>query len=110
MVFLVQWVSFRIFEFLNKFSKFQILFFIDYFKGQHGHLSSGLHPAHAHMHGGWYTSGMGALGSSGGLQGGFSTAGSLGGGVVSHSQPYHHLGLNSMVSFFFFENLILTVN
>lgn len=52
------------------------------------------------MHGGWYTSGMGGLGSSGGLQGGFSTAGSLGGGVVSHSQPYHHLGLNSMVSFY----------
>ncbi|XP_054089677.1 GATA-binding factor C isoform X2 [Zeugodacus cucurbitae] len=62
---------------------------------QHGHLSSGLHPAHAHMHGGWYTGGMGALGASGGLQSGFSTAGSLGGGVVPHSQPYH-LGLGSM--------------
>ncbi|XP_037943837.1 GATA-binding factor C-like [Teleopsis dalmanni] len=62
---------------------------------QHGHLSSGLHPAHAHMHGGWYTGGMGALGASSGLQGGFSTAGSLGGGVVPHSQPYH-LGLGSM--------------
>lgn len=66
--------------------------------GQHGHLSSGLHPAHAHMHGGWYTSGMGALSASSGLQGGFSTAGSLGGGVVPHSQSYH-LGLGSMVSF-----------
>ncbi|XP_046805960.1 GATA-binding factor C-like [Lucilia cuprina] len=65
---------------------------------QHGHLSSGLHPAHAHMHGGWYTGGMGALGASSGLQGGFSTAGSLSGGVVPHSQPYH-LGLGSMVSF-----------
>ncbi|XP_037923363.1 GATA-binding factor C isoform X2 [Hermetia illucens] len=63
--------------------------------GQHGHLSSGLHPAHAHMHGGWYTSGMGALSASSGLQGGFSTAGSLGGGVVPHSQSYH-LGLGSM--------------
>ncbi|XP_061389763.1 GATA-binding factor C [Musca vetustissima] len=62
---------------------------------QHSHLSSGLHPAHAHMHGGWYTGGMGALGASSGLQGGFSTAGSLGGGVVPHSQPYH-LGLGSM--------------
>ncbi|XP_037825283.1 GATA-binding factor C isoform X1 [Lucilia sericata] len=62
---------------------------------QHGHLSSGLHPAHAHMHGGWYTGGMGALGASSGLQGGFSTAGSLSGGVVPHSQPYH-LGLGSM--------------
>ncbi|XP_030370985.1 GATA-binding factor C [Scaptodrosophila lebanonensis] len=62
---------------------------------QHGHLSSGLHPAHAHMHGSWYTGGMGALGASSGLQGGFSTAGSLGGGVVPHSQPYH-LGLSSM--------------
>lgn len=49
------------------------------------------------MHGSWYTGGMGALGASGGLQGGFSTAGSLGGGVVPHSQPYH-LGLSSMVS------------
>lgn len=64
---------------------------------QHGHLSSGLHPAHAHMHGGWYTGGMGALGASSGLQSGFSTAGSLGGGVVPHSQPYH-LGLGSMVN------------
>uniref|UniRef100_A0A6P4ERW8 GATA-binding factor C isoform X2 n=1 Tax=Drosophila rhopaloa TaxID=1041015 RepID=A0A6P4ERW8_DRORH len=62
---------------------------------QHGHLSSGLHPAHAHMHGSWYTGGMGALGASSGLQGGFSTAGSLGGAVVPHSQPYH-LGLSSM--------------
>uniref|UniRef100_A0A1B0GA03 Uncharacterized protein n=1 Tax=Glossina morsitans morsitans TaxID=37546 RepID=A0A1B0GA03_GLOMM len=62
---------------------------------QHGHLSSGLHPAHAHMHGGWYTGGMGALSASSGLQGGFSTAGSLGGAVVPHSQPYH-LGLGSM--------------
>lgn len=98
MVFLVQWVSFI--KLLNFGTNFYFFFlFIDYFKGQHGHLSSGLHPAHAHMHGGWYTSGMGALGSSGGLQGGFSTAGSLGGGVVSHSQPYHHLGLNSMVGF-----------
>ena len=50
------------------------------------------------MHGGWYTGGMGALGASSGLQGGFSTAGSLSGGVVPHSQPYH-LGLGSMVSY-----------
>jgi len=49
------------------------------------------------MHGSWYTGGMGALGASSGLQGGFSTAGSLGGAVVPHSQPYH-LGLSSMVS------------
>ncbi|CRK88086.1 CLUMA_CG001871, isoform A [Clunio marinus] len=62
--------------------------------GQHGHLSSGLHPAHTHMHGGWYT-GMGALGASSSLQSGFASAGSLGGGVVPHSQSYH-LGLNSM--------------
>lgn len=55
------------------------------------------------MHGGWYTGGMGALGASSGLQGGFSTAGSLSGGVVPHSQPYH-LGLGSMVSFNTFEN------
>jgi GATA-binding protein 2 len=65
------------------------------FAGQHGHLSGGLHP-HAHMHGGWYT-GMGALGASSSLQSGFSSAGSLGGGVVPHSQSYH-LGLNSMVN------------
>uniref|UniRef100_A0A182J6K4 Uncharacterized protein n=1 Tax=Anopheles atroparvus TaxID=41427 RepID=A0A182J6K4_ANOAO len=65
--------------------------------GQHSHLSGGLHPAHTHMHGGWYTTGMGALGTSGGLQNGFGGAGSLGGGVVPHSQSYH-LGLNSMVS------------
>ncbi|XP_035773515.1 GATA-binding factor C-like isoform X2 [Anopheles albimanus] len=63
--------------------------------GQHGHLSGGLHPAHTHMHGGWYATGMGALGTSGGLQNGFGGAGSLGGGVVPHSQSYH-LGLNSM--------------
>ncbi|XP_055619093.1 GATA-binding factor C isoform X3 [Toxorhynchites rutilus septentrionalis] len=63
--------------------------------GQHSHLSGGLHPAHTHMHGGWYTTGMGALGTSGGLQGGFGGAGSLGGGVVPHTQSYH-LGLNSM--------------
>uniref|UniRef100_A0A182ND16 Uncharacterized protein n=1 Tax=Anopheles dirus TaxID=7168 RepID=A0A182ND16_9DIPT len=63
--------------------------------GQHSHLSGGLHPAHTHMHGGWYTTGMGALGTSGGLQNGFGGAGSLGGGVVPHSQSYH-LGLNSM--------------
>lgn len=56
--------------------------------GQHGHLSSSLHPAHAHMHGGWYASGMGALGASSGLQGGFGSSG-LGGGVVPHSQSYH---------------------
>lgn len=67
------------------------------FTGQHGHLSSGLHPAHTHMHGGWYT-GMGALGAGSSLQSGFGAAGSLGGGVVPHSQSYH-LGLNSMVSF-----------
>lgn len=65
------------------------------FTGQHGHLSSGLHPAHTHMHGGWYATGMG-LGASSSLQSGFG--GSLGGGgVVPHSQSYH-LGLNSMVS------------
>lgn len=40
------------------------------------------------MHGGWYASGMGALGASSGLQGGFSSSG-LGGGVVPHSQSYH---------------------
>lgn len=64
--------------------------------GQHGHLSGGLHPAHAHMHG-WYASGMGA---SGGLQGGFGSTGGLGGGVVPHSQSYHLAGLGSMVSWF----------
>ncbi|KAJ6640220.1 GATA-binding factor C [Pseudolycoriella hygida] len=62
--------------------------------GQHGHLSSGLHPAHAHMHGGWYPSGMGALGATSGLQTGFSS-GSLSGGVVPHSQSYH-LGISTM--------------
>lgn len=55
--------------------------------GQHSHLSSSLHPAHAHMHSGWY-GGMGALGASSGLQSGFSSGG-LGGGVVPHSQSYH---------------------
>lgn len=40
------------------------------------------------MHGGWYASGMGALGASSGLQSGFSSGG-LGGGVVPHSQSYH---------------------
>lgn len=60
------------------------------------------------MHGGWYTGGMGALGASSGLQGGFSTAGSLSGGVVPHSQPYH-LGLGSMVSFHTFENKKLNI-
>ena len=49
------------------------------------------------MHGGWYTSSMGALSASSGLQSGFPTAGSLGGGVVPHSQSYH-LGLSSMVN------------
>lgn len=63
--------------------------------GQHGHLSSGLHPAHTHMHGGWYTTGMG-LSGSGGLQSGFGSS-ALGGGMGPHSQGYH-LGLNSMVS------------
>ncbi|XP_062703035.1 GATA-binding factor C-like [Aedes albopictus] len=63
--------------------------------GQHSHLSGGLHPAHTHMHGGWYTTGMGALGTSSSLQSGFGSAGSLGGGVVPHSNSYH-LGLNSM--------------
>lgn len=66
--------------------------------GQHGHLSGGLHPAHAHMHGGWYASGMAGLGASGGLQGGFSSGG-LSSGVVPHSQSYH-LGISSMVSLF----------
>lgn len=56
--------------------------------GQHSHLSGSLHPAHAHMHGGWYASGMGALGASSGLQSGFSSGG-LAGGVVPHSQSYH---------------------
>lgn len=55
--------------------------------GQH-HLSGSLHPAHAHMHGGWYASGMGTLGASSGLQSGFSSGG-LAGGVVPHSQGYH---------------------
>ncbi|XP_031634050.1 GATA-binding factor C isoform X1 [Contarinia nasturtii] len=59
--------------------------------GQHSHLSGSLHPAHAHMHGGWYASGMGALGASSGLQSGFSSGG-LGGGVVPHSQSYHLMG------------------
>lgn len=54
------------------------------------------------MHSGWYTSSMSALGASGGLQGGFSTTGGLGGGVVPHSQSYH-LGLGSMVSGFCFK-------
>lgn len=75
-----------------------IVLFSAEFPGQHGHLSGGLHPAHAHMHGGWYASGMGALGASGGLQGGFGSTGGLGGGVVSHSQSYHLAGLGSMVS------------
>ncbi|KAL1376903.1 hypothetical protein pipiens_016609 [Culex pipiens pipiens] len=66
--------------------------------GQHSHLSGGLHPAHTHMHGGWYATGMGALGTSTSLQSGFGSASTLGGGVVPHSQSYH-LGLNSMVSF-----------
>lgn len=66
-----------------------------YVIGQHGHLSSGLHPAHTHMHGGWYTTGMG-LSGSGGLQSGFGSS-ALGGGMGPHSQGYH-LGLNSMVS------------
>lgn len=92
----LQWVS--------SISAFQLraaslyLFILDclyQFTGQHGHLSGGLHPAHTHMHGGWYT-GMGALGASSSLQSGFASAGSLGGGVVPHSQSYH-LGLNSMV-------------
>ncbi|XP_038108221.1 trans-acting T-cell-specific transcription factor GATA-3 isoform X2 [Culex quinquefasciatus] len=63
--------------------------------GQHSHLSGGLHPAHTHMHGGWYATGMGALGTSTSLQSGFGSASTLGGGVVPHSQSYH-LGLNSM--------------
>lgn len=67
--------------------------FYNNLSGQHGHLGGGLHPAHSHMHGGWYT-GMGALGASSSLQSGFAS-GSLGG--VPHSQSYH-LGLNSMVS------------
>lgn len=62
--------------------------------GQHSHLSGSLHPAHAHMHGGWYASGMSALGASGGLQGGFSSSG-LGGAVVPHSQSYHLMVSNS---------------
>lgn len=66
------------------------------FTGQHGHLSGGLHPAHTHMHGGW-SGWPGALGASSSLQSGFASAGSLGGGVVPHSQSYH-LGLNSMVN------------
>lgn len=40
------------------------------------------------MHGGWYASGLSAMGASSGLQGGFSSSG-LGGGVVPHSQSYH---------------------
>lgn len=62
--------------------------FVPFFQsGQHSHLSSSLHPAHAHMHSGWYASGMGALGASGSLQSGFSSGG-LGGGMP-HSQSYH---------------------
>lgn len=64
------------------------LFFLINEIGQHSHLSGSLHPAHAHMHGGWYASGMGALGASSGLQSGFSSGG-LAGGVVPHSQSYH---------------------
>lgn len=56
------------------------------------------------MHGGWYASGMGALGASGGLQGGFSS-GSLGGGVP-HSQSYH-LGISSMVILTIFFKFII---
>lgn len=75
-----------------------VLFSASAIPGQHGHLSGGFAPAHAHMHGGWYASGMGALGASGGLQGGFGSTAGLGGGVVSHSQSYHLAGLGSMVS------------
>lgn len=80
----------RIFQDFGDFSSFLManLNFLFFFNiGQHGHLSGSLHPAHAHMHSGWYASGMG-LGGSGGLQGGFSSGG-LGGGVVPHSQSYH---------------------
>lgn len=79
----------------------KINFLFSFVVGQHGHLSSGLHPAHAHMHGGWYPSGMGALGASSGLQGGFSS-GSLSGGVVPHSQSYH-LGISTMVSLYVYD-------
>ncbi|XP_055592660.1 GATA-binding factor C isoform X2 [Uranotaenia lowii] len=63
--------------------------------GQHAHLSGGLHPAHSHMHSGWYTTGLGSLGTSGSLQNGFSSTAPLGTGAVAHPQSYH-LGLNSM--------------
>ncbi|XP_055523547.1 GATA-binding factor C-like isoform X1 [Wyeomyia smithii] len=63
--------------------------------GQHAHLSSGLHPAHSHMHSGWYTTSLGSLGTSGSLQNGFSSTAPLGTGAVAHPQSYH-LGLNSM--------------
>ncbi|EDS42665.1 GATA-binding factor-C [Culex quinquefasciatus] len=63
--------------------------------GQHAHLSGGLHPAHSHMHSGWYTTGLGSLGSGSSLQNGFSSGAPLGTGAVAHPQSYH-LGLNSM--------------
>ncbi|XP_065072418.1 GATA-binding factor 3-like [Ochlerotatus camptorhynchus] len=63
--------------------------------GQHAHLSGGLHPAHSHMHSGWYATGLGSLGSSSSLQNGFSSGAPLGTGAVAHPQSYH-LGLNSM--------------
>lgn len=66
--------------------------------GQHSHLSGSLHPAHAHMHGGWYASGMGALGASSGLQSGFSSGG-LAGGVVPHSQSYHLMVSKCIIAF-----------
>lgn len=56
------------------------------------------------MHGGW-SGWPGALGASSSLQSGFATAGSLGGGVVPHSQGYH-LGLNSMVSYNINQNTL----
>nr|XP_029730192.1 GATA-binding factor C isoform X2 [Aedes albopictus] len=64
--------------------------------GQHAHLSGGLHPAHSHMHSGWYTTGLGSLGSPSSLQNGFSSAAPLGTGAVAHPQSAYHLGLNSM--------------
>lgn len=69
--------------------------------GQHSHLSGSLHPAHAHMHGGWYASGMGALSAGSGLQSGFSSGG-LAGGVVPHSQSYHLMVSNHAIFFHFY--------
>lgn len=65
--------------------------------GQHGHISNGLHPAHAHLHSSWYAGSVNALGSTSSLQGSFASSNSINNtGVPTHSQSYH-LGLGSMV-------------